>query len=108
MKKLLLLLAFVAMYISVTELNAKRKAEEACSFAAIGDPIDGLLEKGLAVGARSKDSGWSYPQGDSRRLQLAFTGFAPGSDFFCMITERNGSVSKKAIHLSSLLPRREH
>jgi hypothetical protein len=103
MRKLLALLAVAAMYLVVTELNAKRKAEELCSSVKVGDETEGLLERGLAAGARRRDTGWTEFAGNARRLGFTFTGFAPGSDFFCVVTETNGTVSAKKLLQSSLL-----
>ncbi|WP_290906167.1 hypothetical protein [Aquabacterium sp.] len=106
MKKLLALLALVAMYLSMSELNAKRKADEMCGSVKLGDETAGLLERGLALGARAKASGWTTYEGNSRKLGFTYTGFAPGSDFFCIITETDGSVSAVALRQSSLIQRR--
>lgn len=54
MKKFFAILAVIAMYLSVSELNAKRKADEMCGSVKLGDETAGLLERGLAMGARKK------------------------------------------------------
>jgi hypothetical protein len=106
MKNLLLVLAVLAMYISVSELSGKQKADEACAAATIDESTDDLLAIGLSLGARAEDSGWRLPRGNTRVLQLTFTGMAKGSDFYCMVQETDGRVSGKKILYSSLFGNR--
>ena len=103
MKKFLAVLAVIAMYLSISELNAKQKADEMCGSVKLGDETSDLLERGLALGARTKASGWTNYVGNRRKLRFAYTGFAPGSDFFCIITETDGEVSAIDLRQSSLI-----
>jgi|SRR5476649_1416982 len=103
MKKLLILIALAAMYVSTSELGAKKKAEDFCGTINIGDPTGPLYERGIAAGARKNGSEWVDAEASLRKLFLSFTGYYPGSDFICTITEKNGVVIKKNILASSLL-----
>lgn len=103
MKKLLLALALVAMYLCIAELGAKQKAEQLCDSIHVGEPTHGLRGRALASGARPKDSGWYEPAHASRQLILTFTGFAPGSDFLCIIVDKNGVVEDKQLRQTSLI-----
>lgn len=103
MKRFFVILAVIAMYLSVSELNAKRKADEMCDSVKPGDETTDLLERGLAMGARKKASGWTNFDGNSRKVGFTYTGFAPGSDFFCIITETDGAVSAIDLRQSSLI-----
>lgn len=103
MKRFFVILAVIAMYLSVSELNAKRKADEMCGSVKLGDETTGLLARGLALGARTKASGWTNYDGNSRKVGFTYTGFAPGSDFFCIITETDGVVSAIDLRQSSLI-----
>ena len=103
MKRFFVILAVIAMYLSVSELNAKRKADEMCGSVKLGDETTGLLERGLALGARTKASGWTNYVGNSRKVGFTYSGFAPGSDFFCIITETDGVVSAIDLRQSSLI-----
>lgn len=103
MKKILLIAALIAMYLSITELGAKQKAEKFCEAVQLGEPTYGLRGKALEAGARAKDSGWYEPQNAARQLVVTFTGFAPGSDFLCILLEKNGAVESKQLRQTSLI-----
>lgn len=103
MKKILLALGLLAMYLCVTELGAKQKADKFCESVQVGEPTHGLRGRALEAGARAKDSGWHEPQNAARQLIITFTGFAPGSDFLCIIQDSNGAVQTKQLRQTSLI-----
>ena len=80
------------MYLATSEMSAKKKAESFCDSVRIGDGTSDLREKGIASGARSKDTNWLELGGSSRQIEITYTGFYPGSDFICQIREKNGVV----------------
>ncbi len=103
MKKIILILAILAMYLVTSEMSAKKKAESFCDTVKIGDSTSDLREKGIASGARGKDSNWLYLGNSNREIEITYTGFYPGSDFICLIRETNGVViSKNANIIRSL------
>lgn len=105
MKFLLIILA-VVLYLGVSEMNAKRKAEAFCDSVNVGDSTDDLLERGLAAGARERSSSWVAHPNSPRQLFITFTGFAPGSDFLCGIAERDAVVVDKVVLARSLITQR--
>lgn len=85
MKKILLIVVMFAMYLTTSEMSAKKKAENFCDAVKIGDSTSNLREDGIATGARAKDSNWVESGNSTRQLDMTYTGFYPGSDFICQI-----------------------
>ena len=106
MKKLLLLVALAAMYLSISELGARKKAGAFCDSVQVGERIHGLRGRALEAGARAKDTGWYEPESAERQLVVTFTGFAPGSDFLCILHDRSGLVGLKQLRQTSLITSR--
>jgi hypothetical protein len=85
-------------------MSAKKKAESFCNSVSVGDDTSDLREKGIASGARGKDTNWLEVGDSARQIKITYTGFYPGSDFICQIRERNGVViSKNPNIISSIL-----
>jgi hypothetical protein len=105
MKKIFILLIIVIMYITTSELNAKRKAESFCDSIAIGQSEKSLLENAIDAGSRASGSYWETDgDGSTKTLNATFTGYYPGSDFICKIDTVNGAVvAKHPGYASSLL-----
>lgn len=106
MKNIFLLFLIGIMYLTLSELAAKKKAEAFCDSVNIGDPVTDLHQRAITAGARGNASAWQTTGTDSHRMFVTFTGYYPGSDFMCLISERNGSVVAKKPHLfrSLLMP----
>ena len=95
MKKILLIVVMFAMYLTTSEMSARKKAEDFCNAVKIGDGTSNLRDDGIATGARAKDSNWVDFGNSTRELDMTYTGFFPGSDFICQIRETNGLVVSK-------------
>ena len=95
MKKILLIFVILTMYVTTSEMSAKKKAESFCNAVSIGEGTNDLRERGIASGARSEDTNWQRLGGSDRQIEITYTGFYPGSDFICLIKERNGAVVSK-------------
>lgn len=103
MKKLIIAIVAILLYVSTSELSAKRKAESLCNSVSIGEQADNLLEKAINAGAR-KSGSHLEKNGSSQTLYAAFTGYYPGSDFICGIEIKNGIVvAKNPSLITSLL-----
>jgi hypothetical protein len=76
-------------------MTAKKKAADFCNSISLGETTGELIDMGAAAGARAKDSYWTELESSTRELYVPFTGFYPGSDFICKITEKNGVVVTK-------------
>jgi hypothetical protein len=107
LRKFLFVIALAAMYVATAEVNANRRAGEYCDSVKVGEPADGLRGRALEAGARPKDSGWVEPANGPRELLISFTGFMPGSDYVCLITERNSAVAEKKLLARSLFARKD-
>lgn len=104
MKKLIIAILAISLYVAISELSAKRKAESLCNSFSIGDKADNLLEIAINAGAR-KSGIYLERNGSSQTIYASFTGYYPGSDFICGIKTKNGIVIAKAPNLmTSLLP----
>jgi hypothetical protein len=99
MKNIFLLFLVGIMYIAISESSAKKKAETFCDSINIGDTTKDLHERAITAGARGSASTWQKTGIDSRQIFVTFTGYYPGSDFICLVSDRNGSVVKKKAHL---------
>lgn len=55
MKTLIIAILAISLYVAISELSAKRKAESLCNSFSIGDKADNLLE--IAINARARKSG---------------------------------------------------
>lgn len=95
MRKLFLLAIFFLIYAVISELSAKKKAETFCGSVRIGDPVSELRTRGIAAGARAKATNWAGSENSSRQLAITFTGYYPGSDYICLVTESSGVVIAK-------------
>ena len=102
MKRLLILLALLS-YFPISELSAKKKAQDFCDSVPIGTPSKYLLENAVASGARRGSTQWEQGGNSRRRLLATYTGFYPGSDFICQITEKDGKVIEKTPSLITSL-----
>ena len=101
MKKLIIAIVAILLYVSTSELSAKRKAESLCNSVSIGEQADNLLEKAINAGASGSHL---EKNGSSQTLYAAFTGYYPGSDFICGIEIKNGIVvAKNPSLITSLL-----
>ncbi len=58
MKKILLIFVILTMYVTTSEMSAKKKAESFCNAVSIGEGTNDLRERGIASGARSEDTNW--------------------------------------------------
>lgn len=94
MKKLIIIVLALLLYVTMSELSAKQKAESLCSSVNIGDSANNLLEKAINAGAR-KSGTYLDENRSPKTLYAAFTGYYPGSDFICGIDIANGVVVAK-------------
>jgi len=95
MKKILLIFVMLLMYVVTSEMSAKKKAESFCDSVNIGDKTTDIRDMAISRGARGKDSNWKKIGSSTRQIEITFTGYYPGSDFICQLTENNGVVSEK-------------
>jgi hypothetical protein len=93
MKKVALLIMLLAVYVSVSELGAKKKADQFCESVQVGGAVNGLLEKAIESGASEKYSMWRKGSHGKIVLDLYFSGYRLKSGFSCQIEEVNGLVS---------------
>lgn len=99
MRKIFLILVLGLIYVAISELAASNKADSFCNSINIGDSLPDLHERAVAAGARASASNWQQTGANSRRFFATFTGYYPGSDFICLISEQNGRVTEKKAHL---------
>ncbi|MBP5986853.1 MAG: hypothetical protein KA538_06670 [Azonexus sp.] len=94
MKRIFVFLIALLIYVTMSELSAKRKAELFCDSVTIGNSSDNLFEKAIEAGARKNSTYWEDVN-SLKYLYATFTGYYPGSDFICKIDAKNGIVVAK-------------
>lgn len=94
MNKLFVIALAILIYLTISELSAKQKAEKFCNSVNIGDSTNNLFKAAIDAGARRSGTYW-IEQNSQRSLDAAFTGFYPGSDFICRIDIAGNAVTAK-------------
>jgi hypothetical protein len=95
MKKFFMFIFIGIFYLTMSEMTAKKKAADFCNAIDTIESETSLLDKGSAAGARVKDIYSKEIGKNTKVFYVPFTGFYPGSDFICQITEENGKVVEK-------------
>ncbi len=99
-----MLIIIFLIYAVVSELSAKRKAEIFCGSVRLGNPTVELRTRAIAAGARANATNWVDSENSSRQLAITFTGYYPGSDYICLVTESGGlAIAKNGDIATSLL-----
>jgi len=92
MKKIVYVIMFVAIYLSMSSLSAKQKADKFCDSVQVGVPVDGLREKAIESGASAPYTKWKELGTEQEILSAFFSGYRPKSGFSCEITAKLGTV----------------
>lgn len=95
MKKFFMFLIMGIFYLTRSELTAKKKAADFCDSIDTIESETFLVDKASAAGARVKNIYLKEFGNNTKVFSVPFTGFYPGSDFICQITEENGKIVDK-------------
>lgn len=78
---------------------AKKKAEDFCAAIKVGQPIDGIQERAIEMGAEKQFAKWQINSDGSKEMVAIFVGVPPFSRHICVVKATNVVVNTEYQYL---------